>query len=80
MKLCAHTIFSFGKRVVGSDQKKHTTVFELGSEVFEFEKKKWLESKPKDLEIRRTGLEAQTPHPETFQINFSVKNWDWRVC
>jgi hypothetical protein len=40
-----------------------------------------LESKQKDLEIRRTGLlEAQTPHPETFQINFGVKNWDWRLC
>jgi len=39
-----------------------------------------LESKPKDLEIRRTGLEAQTPHPENFQMNFSVKNWDWRLC
>ncbi len=39
MKLCAHTIFSVGKRVVCSDQKKHTMVFELGSEVFEFEKK-----------------------------------------
>jgi hypothetical protein len=44
MKLCAHTIFSFGERVVCSDQKKHTMVFELVfelvfEEVFEFEKK-----------------------------------------
>jgi hypothetical protein len=42
-------------------------------------KRKLLESKPRDLEIRRTGLEAQTPHPETFQINFRVKNWNWRL-
>jgi hypothetical protein len=39
MKLCAHTIFSFGERVVCSDQKKQAMVFELGSEVFEFGKK-----------------------------------------
>jgi hypothetical protein len=39
-----------------------------------------LKKKVVRIEIRRTGLEAQTPHPENFQMNFSVKNWDWRLC